>query len=224
MSRRFDAVLFDLDGTLIDSTELIVRSYQHTLRELAQREPSRESIISGFGTPLVDNLHRLSPNPSLVPQMVDVYSEYNERHHDELVTPFAAATEAVRRLRAAGVPLAIVTGKRRRYAQMGLRLAGLDAHFDAVIPPECTERGKPDPEPVRAALRKLEVEPDRALFVGDSPHDVAAARAAGVAAAAVAWGPFERSVLEAAGPDHWLDDGGDVLALVGLSGTARASA
>lgn len=224
MTRRYDAVLFDLDGTLIDSTELIVETYRFTLRELAGFEPSREDIISGFGTPLIENLRRLSPDPALVARMMDVYSEYNERRHDELVFPFPDAVDAVRALREAGVGLAIVTGKRRRYALMGLKFAEIEAAFDVVITPESTERGKPHPEPVQAALQVLDVDPTRALFVGDSPHDVAAARAAGVHAAAVRWGPFSRSALEAAAPDYWLEAGSDVLELVGVTGTARASA
>ena len=224
MSRRYDAVLFDLDGTLIDSTELIVETYRYTLRELAGCEPSRDDVISGFGTPLIENLRRLSPDPTLVPRMMDVYSEYNERRHDELVTPFPSAVEAVHALRAAGLGLAIVTGKRRRYALMGLRFAEIEAAFDVVITPESTERGKPHPDPVEAALRALDIAPTRALLVGDSPHDVVAARAAGVHAAAALWGPFTRSALEAANPDYWLEAGSEVLELVDATGTAKASA
>jgi pyrophosphatase PpaX len=224
VSRRYDAVLFDLDGTLIDSTELIVETYRHTLRELAGFEPTRDDVISGFGTPLIENLRRLSPDPALVPRMMDVYSEYNERRHDELVSPFPSAIDAVHALRAAGVALAIVTGKRRRYALMGLRFAEIEFAFDVVITPESTDRGKPHPEPVEAALHGLDVEPTRALLVGDSPHDMASARAAGVHAAAALWGPFTRSTLEATKPYYWLEAGSDVLELVHAAGAAKASA
>lgn len=221
MTRAFDAVLFDLDGTLIDSTELIVESYRHTLRELAGFEPSRAEIIAGFGTPLIENLRRLSPDPALVAEMMEVYSEYNARRHDELVTPFPDAVQTVRELSAAGYRLAIVTGKRRRYALMGLSYCGLEPYFEVVITPESTDRGKPHPEPVEAALRGLGAEANRSFLVGDSPHDIASARAAGVKAAAAAWGPFDADELRLAGPDYWLERCSDVLPLAGAS---RASA
>jgi len=214
-------VLFDLDGTLIDSTELIVETYRHTLRELASVEISRDEIIVGFGTPLIENLRRLSPDASLVPQMMQMYSEYNERRHDELVSAFPGAVESVRALHAAGVRLAIVTGKRRRYALMGLSHCALEPYFDVVITPENTERGKPHPDPVQAALRDLGVESRGALLVGDSPHDMASARAAGVVTAAASWGPFASEALRASQPDYWLETCSDI---VPLAGAARASA
>lgn len=210
-SRRFDAVLFDLDGTLIDSTELIVESYRHTLREVAGTEPSYTEVVSGFGTPLVDNLHRLSPEPALVPRMIEVYSEYNAQRHDDMIRPFPDAIEAAWSLKNKGFALAVVTGKRRAFALRGLRFVGLDTAFEVVVTPESTELPKPHPDPVRKALRQLAVQPERAVMVGDSPHDIVAARSAGVAAAAALWGPGCRDALASAQPTFWLEDAATLL-------------
>ncbi len=220
MTKVFGTVLFDLDGTLIDSTELIVESYRYTLNRVAGVGVERADVIRGFGTPLIENLQRLSPKPELVREMMDVYSEYNERRHDELVRPFPHAVEAAKELVADGRRLAIVTGKRRKYALLGIQLAGLASAFPVVITPESTSRGKPHPDPIEAALRALEAPPSDAVMVGDSPHDMTAARAAGVVSAAALWGPFERSQLEPSRPDYWLTTGAELLLVAGAAPTA----
>jgi pyrophosphatase PpaX len=208
-------VLFDLDGTLIDSTELIIDSYRHTLRAVGGDEPSEAWIMEGFGTPLRANLERMGPSPQLVPEMMRIYSEYNAAHHDDKVRPFPGTLDVLRAMAAQGIELGIVTGKRRRYALMGLSLLQeVHVHFRSVVTPERTAHGKPAPDPVVCGLRDLNADPARALFVGDSPHDVAAGKAAGVPTAAAAWGPFPEAKLRAAAPDYWLGSIDAVLSLI----------
>ncbi|MGF1508300.1 MAG: HAD-IA family hydrolase [Myxococcota bacterium] len=218
---RFSCVLFDLDGTLIDSTQLILESYRHTLTSVGAGIPTDETIMKGFGTPLLANLQRMSPEPQLVPLMMEHYSRFNAANHDRMVKPFPNVASALDQLGRAGINMGIVTGKRRRYALMGLALLDqvgphVSRHFASVVTPERTIDGKPDPEPVRVALRDLGCPPEEAVLIGDSPHDVTAARAAGAQAAAIGWGPFPEPALQAARPDYWVDSAEAIVSLVSM--------
>ena len=203
--------LFDLDGTLIDSIELIQRSYMHTLREHRGVEPPREMFLQGLGRPLRWQFAHFTQDAGEIEAMVATYRAYNFARHDEMVSPFAGAVEAVRELRSRGVKLGVVTSKMHYGAQRGLRHCGFDGLFDVVIGADDVERHKPDPAPVRLALERLGADPDTAVMVGDSPHDLASGRGAGARTAAVAWGPFPHDELRASGPDFWLDSTADIV-------------
>ena len=210
---RYGCVLFDLDGTLLDSTALIIASYRHTLQAVGQPPPSDEDVIAGFGTPLVANLQRLGPTER-TEEMMEIYSTHNGDHHDAMVRPFPGAVELVETLARDGLRLGIVTGKRRTYALMGLRFLGLLECFETVVTPERTERGKPSADPVLQALRDLGCRAEETLFVGDSVHDMNAGQEAGTAVAAATWGPFPREALLATGPNYVLDRVEDVLDVI----------
>ncbi|MEM1025111.1 MAG: HAD-IA family hydrolase [Myxococcota bacterium] len=200
----YDCVLFDLDGTLLDSTELIIASYRHTLEAVGHPAPSDEEVISGFGTPLLDNLRRMGPEER-TEEMIEIYSEHNGAHHDQMVRAFPGAREVVETLAVEGRRLGVVTGKRRFYALKGLSFLGLLDHFETVITPERTKRGKPAPDPVLAALEDMDCRPEDTLFVGDSVHDMRAGQQAGTAVGAATWGPFRREALVATQPDYVLE-------------------
>jgi pyrophosphatase PpaX len=146
--------------------------------------------------------------------MVLTYREYNFRHHDNRVTAYPGVSEMMRRLRAHGVRTGLVTSKNREGAWRGLRVTGLDDTVDIVIGADDVSEPKPHPEPVHAALKALGAVAAEAVFVGDSVHDMASGRAAGVATAAVLWGPFTRADLDATTPDHWLEKPADLLPLL----------
>ena len=110
--------------------------------------------------------------------------------------------------------MAIVTSRLRHATLRGLDICGLSRHFEVIITPEDVRNAKPDPEPVLLALERLGVPAAEALFVGDSPHDIAAGRAAGTRTAGVLWGPFPRRTLEEAGADYLLERQDEVLGLV----------
>ncbi|HEX5830967.1 MAG TPA: HAD-IA family hydrolase [Gemmatimonadaceae bacterium] len=206
------AVLFDLDGTLIDSTELILQSARHAYAGVSDHSYSDGEWLEGMGTPLRVQLARFAAAEHHVPALADRYREFQIEHHDRLVTPFAAAAEVLERLRAGGHPLAIVTSKMTYMARHGLAHCGLDVPL--MIAADDCRRHKPDPEPVQLALDRLGYAPSEAIFVGDSPHDVGAGRAAGVVTVGAVWGPCGRDALVAAGADHLLADLGDLPALV----------
>jgi pyrophosphatase PpaX len=209
----FSTLLFDLDGTLIDSIDLILRSYRHTMRIHRREEPSDDVWMEGLGTPLWVQFRRWTSDEAEIRAMVDTYRDYNLAHHDELVRPYDGVVEQVLRLDAAGKTLGLVTSKMRGGALKGLRLAGLETAFDVVVGADEVTSPKPHAEPVLLALERLGRRPAEAVFIGDSRHDIESGRAAGVKTAAVLWGPFDRDHLEDLDPDYWLERPSDLTTL-----------
>lgn len=199
------AVLFDLDGTLIDSIELILRSAQHAFRDRPGHVPSDAEWLTGVGIPLATMFRRYAADDAEVDALIARYREYQLEHHDRLVRCYDQVVETVDGLKAAGHPTAIVTSKAGWLAKKGLDHVGLGAHFDVIIGCDSCERHKPDPAPVLLALERLGRSPDEAVFVGDSVHDVFAGNAAGVITIAALWGPFTRGDLAASSPAYYLE-------------------
>jgi pyrophosphatase PpaX len=196
--------LFDLDGTLIDSIELILRSYRHTMEVHRGAAPPDDHWMAGLGTPLWVQFRQFTDDEAEIRAMVATYREYNLAHHDALVRPYDGVVSEVRALHARGGRLGLVTSKMRSGALRGLRLVGLEEAFATVVGSDEVTNPKPHPEPVRIALERLAAAPGDAVFIGDSRHDIECGRAAGVRTAAVLWGPFDRAHLEDLLPDYWL--------------------
>ncbi|HYJ78251.1 MAG TPA: HAD-IA family hydrolase [Longimicrobiaceae bacterium] len=208
------AVLYDFDGTLADSTALIMRCYRHTMATHLGECPPDAEWLSGFGTPLDAQLARFARSPAEAAAMADTYRDFQNLHHDDMLRPFPGAQETVAELARRGVALAIVTSKYRRGTLRGMDLCGITGHFDVIVTPEDVPNPKPYPDPVLFALERLGVEPREALFVGDSPHDIAAGREAGTRTAAALWGPFAHETLRRERPDVLLRRQEEVLDLV----------
>ncbi|HEY6807767.1 MAG TPA: HAD-IA family hydrolase [Gemmatimonadales bacterium] len=207
---RLSTFLFDLDGTLIDSIELILRSYRHTIKTHRGYEPPDDVWMKGLGTPLRVQFQEWSEDPAEIETMVATYREYNLAHHDELVRPYDGVVDAVRRIAASGAGLGLVTSKMHGGALRGLKLAGIEREFTVVVGSDEVTHPKPHPEPVLTALERLGARAETAVFIGDSRHDLECGRAAGVETAAVLWGPFARAELEDCAPDHWLERPADL--------------
>lgn len=205
---RFDAILFDLDGTLLDSIGLILESYRHTLEAHGLPARTDEDVLSGLGTPLEAQFRRWVGDDGPVAALVETYIAHNLEVHDRFVKPYPGVTELVRRLD--GTPLAVVTSKRRRGTEMGLRALGLEDAFAVLVCADDVERPKPHPEPVHRALRFLGADPARTVFVGDAVHDVESGKAAGVRTAAVTWGAGAREALTRSAPDTVSDDAAEL--------------
>jgi pyrophosphatase PpaX len=220
MSRPL-AVLFDLDGTLVDTLELLLGAVRHAFHGRAGPAPTEEEWRAGIGTPLLRQLAPFAAGPDELQALVGGYRSYQHEHHDRLTRSYPGAAEAVAELRRRGHPVAVVTSKGDQIAHRTLRHVELGDAMHAVIGADSCTRHKPDPEPVRVALERLGYEPADALFVGDSPHDLLAGRAAGVITVAAEWGFFSRATLEAAGADHFLADVRDLPALVERIEAAR---
>ncbi len=214
----FDPVIFDLDGTVVDTVELIVESFRHATRTVLDEVLPDEVILAGVGQPLMVQMRRLSSEHAQ--ELYDVYREYNHRRHDELIRAYDGVAEVLDGLRLAGRRLGIVTSKSADTTQMAFNAVGLREHFGVVVTASDTQEHKPSPVPLRLCLERFGAQAEGALYVGDSPVDIEAGRAAGMATAAVAWGVFGREALLAAGPDYWLDEPGELLGLC-LRGEGR---
>ena len=212
---QLSTFLFDLDGTLIDSIDLILRSYRHTMRVHRSGEPLPPDDVwmKGLGTPLRVQFRHWTDDATEIDAMVATYREYNLAHHDTLARPYDGVTDAVLALHARGPRLGLVTSKFVGGAERGLKLVGLDRAFEIIVGADSVTHPKPHPEPVLKALELLDAAPERTVFIGDSRHDLECGRAAGVKTAAVLWGPFNRSHLEDLAPDFWLEKPGQLAQL-----------
>jgi pyrophosphatase PpaX len=194
---RYPVVLFDLDGTLVDSGGMILASYRHATRTVLEREIPDE-VLAGFigGGSIRDHMHALDADRA--DELVRVYREHNEPLHDELEA-FPGVEELLESLSAEGRRLGVVTAKRRRTAELAFAVLPIERYFEVVVTTESTERHKPHPDPVLQALAELGASKEEAAFVGDSPWDAEAGKAAGVFTVAVSWGKIHReeSLLEA---------------------------
>ena len=213
---QLTTVLFDLDGTLIDSIRLILDSYHHTLATHRLPARSDDHWLAGLGTPLLVQFSDWSDDPVQLEAMVATYREYNLSHHDAMVSAYPDVVEMVRTIRRAGFRTGLVTSKNRPGALRGLRHVGLEDAMELVIGADEVENPKPHPEPIQLALRRLGETPQRTVYVGDSIHDMESGRAAGVRTGAVLWGPFDRDHLAGTAPDHWLEKPADLLAVLGI--------
>jgi len=206
--------LFDLDGTLIDSIPLIVESFRHTVVAHGRPLPPDEAFIRGIGTPLDDQLREFAVDEEQVAAMRETYSRYYIDNHNASVQAFAGVLEALTTLKARGTKLGIITSKKRVGALRAVRHCELEPLLDIIVGADDTHKNKPDPEPVLYALTQLRVAASETFFVGDSPHDMAAGRAAGVKIAAVTWGPFPPETLEPYEPDRWLETASGIVDLI----------
>lgn len=193
------AVVFDLDGTIVDSVELIIISFQHAIREVLGREISREESVAWVGRPLREQMALFSPEHA--DELVAVYREFNHREHDRMLKLYDGILDLLDALARAGVKLGLVTSKSRYTTQMAFDLTGIESYFDASVCADESAGNKPSPEPILACLEQLGVSAAEAAYVGDSPSDIQAARAARVHAIAVTWGVFDMDALEAEKPD-----------------------
>lgn len=211
---RFHTVLFDLDGTLIDSADLIVESYQHAFRTHGLTVRSREEILAGMGTPLRAVFRTMTADEGAIDQWIATYRAYNLLHHDARVQAYPGVVEMIGQVRDCGCRLGLVTSKNRSGALRGLALIGLQDAMEIVVGADDVEHPKPDAEPVERALQLLDMPADSCLFVGDSHHDVLCGRNAGVRTAGITWGPFDRRHLEQVNPDYYCDTPADVVRIV----------
>lgn len=195
-------ILFDLDGTLIDTSNLIIRSFQHTFMHHYGRTLTPQEIYAFFGKPLRAAMEYYGADK--VEELIKTYREYNLLYHDELTTGFANVPDTIRKLYNHGICMAIVTSKTKKTAIRGLKLFDMDKYFLTVIGHEECQKHKPDPEPVLRALAEIKLAPEECLMVGDSPFDLASARAAGVKTAAVRWTQIDWEQLLAEKPDYEL--------------------
>jgi pyrophosphatase PpaX len=210
---RFPVVLFDLDGTVIDSGAIILASMRHAAKEVLGAEPPDELLMAAVGGPgLEAQMHALAPDR--VEELVTVYRAHNEPLHAELAC-CAGIDDILVRLKDEGRRLGIVTAKRRATVELAFNVLPLRELFETVVGGDETKGHKPDPEPLLLAAERLDVAPETCAYVGDSPFDIRAAKAARMYAIAVTWGGIHhREKLDREQPDTIVETAEELYAVL----------
>lgn len=210
---KVDTLLFDLDGTLINTNDLIISSFMHTLEHYYPGQYKKEDVLQFMGPPLMDSFNKLDREKA--EEMAQFYRDFNHSKHDELVTEFEGVYDTIKTLHEQGYKLAIVTTKKRYTVEMGLKLTKLDPFFDVVVTLDDVTHAKPDPEPLLKALEQLGSKPKNTIMVGDNNHDIEGGKNTGTLTAGVAWAMKGREYIESFHPDFVLDNMSDLLDILG---------
>jgi pyrophosphatase PpaX len=207
---RFPVVLFDLDGTVVDSGGIILASMRHATREVLGRDFGDAELMQAVGGPGLEAQMAVFA-PERVDELVRVYRDHNEPLHDELEA-CAGMEDVLMRLHAEGRRLGVVTAKRRATVELAFARVPIAHLFETVVGGDETEKHKPDPEPLLLAAERMNADPAETAYVGDSPFDIRAAKAAGMYAIAVTWGRIhDRERLEREEPDAIVDRAEELL-------------
>lgn len=209
---KIDTILFDLDGTLIDTNELIISSFLHTLNHYYPDSYQRQDVLPFMGPTLVETFTSIDRDRA--DEMVHMYRTFNKENHDVLVKEFSGVYETVRTLKESGYKLGIVTTKMLDVVEKGLRLTKLDEFFEVIVALDHVEKPKPDAEPVLKALSLLDSEPQETIMIGDNHHDIIGGRNAGTVTAGVAWSSKGRDHLLQFDPDYMLETMPDLLTIL----------
>jgi len=204
------AILFDLDGTLVDSIELILTSARFAFQGHVGKVPTDDEWRAGIGRPLADAFRDFVDDEVAVARLVSRYRDFQMQHHDRLLRAYDGVVDAIRAFARAGHPMALVTSKPDFLARRGLEIIGLEDAIPVIVGCDTCTRHKPHPEPVERALALLGVAANDAIFVGDSPHDVTSGRAAGVFTVGVTWGAFSAEAMRESGADVVIDSIGEL--------------
>jgi len=211
MTKEINALLFDFDGTLLDTNELIIQTFIAVLGEHFPGRYEREDILHFIGPSLEQTFESIDAERAI--ELTAQYRAINKQLHDELITEYDGVTETLRLLKARGIKMAIVSTKRSANIKRGLALMGIDEVFEHIISLDEVKNPKPDPEPILLALEKLGASKEEALMIGDNYHDIEGGKNAGVRTAGVAWSIKGEAFLASYEPDFMLQHISDLLEL-----------
>ena len=215
MDKPITTVLFDLDGTLLDTNELIMQSFEQLLERHYPGRYTRSDILMFLGPTLTETFDKMDPSKTKV--MIEEYREWNLSHHDRLASEFDGVKDTLTHLKANGIRMAIVSTKRNDVVQKGLDLMDIANLFETVVGLDDVQHPKPDPEPLNVAMNRLDVSKDEVLMVGDNMHDIVGGQRAGVRTAGVAWSLKGPDFLKAFKPDFMLHHISDLYEILGVS-------
>lgn len=196
-------ILFDLDGTLVDTNELIINSFQYVFKQFLGICVEREEILDFFGEPLYATMKRYGGDKW--EELTKFYMEYNMRVHDVYTRHIDGALEGVKLFKEKGYKLAIVTSKRRRAAIRGLEFGKMLEYMDAIVTPEDTKLHKPNPEPIYKACDILRLNPNECIMVGDSSYDILCGKNAGIKTALVSYSMLNIEELLKLDPEYYIE-------------------
>lgn len=206
---KITTLLFDLDGTLIDTNELIIQSFLHVFDKYLPGQYNREDVLQYMGPTLTQTFGEL--NPDKIVEMIEDYRNFNISKHDNMVCAFDGVVDTLKALKEEGYKLAIVTSKLRKVAKMGTKLTQIDEYFDVFVSHDDVKEHKPNPEALNIAMEKLGSKPEETMMIGDNFHDINAAKAAGTMSVGVSWSARGRDYIESYHPDYVIDSIGDLL-------------
>lgn len=207
--------LLDFDGTLANTIDLILATFQYTFKHCLNRQVPEEEIIRTFGLHLAEAMARYASTKEKAVEMCAVYREYNSRSHDQMIKEIPGTKEALEAFHKRGLKMAGVTSKKNAMTRSGLKCCGLDSYISAIVSNEDTAHSKPHPEPMMMACTLLSLNPEECICVGDSPFDLQGGHAAGILTAAVTYTSFSwQDILKAGKPDFTIDNICDLLAII----------
>lgn len=211
---KIKGVLFDLDGTLVNTTPLILESFRHTFRQFGMPVPSDSELVAGFGLPMRTAVTAYMPD-EMADEFCDAYRAYQRTRHDELIQGIDGVAETLSALKQSSIKMAVVTSKKRPAAIRDLGCYDLVKYFDTIIACDDCAENKPLPGPSLMALKRLGLTGADCIAVGDSPYDLQSARAAGCQTAAVRYTSFDWNfILNEGKPDYVLNKMTDLLTLI----------
>jgi pyrophosphatase PpaX len=221
IDRKIDAVIFDFDGTIMDTNEAVLSSWQYAARILLGHEFPEDALTATLGEPIFHTVAHLFPDfdPDLV---VETYREFHHEHFAEMIRLFPGVRETLKTLSEEGYLLGLVTNRMRGTTEIGLRQFDIEKYFGTVVTVGEAPKDKPEPEHIWFALDKLGSAPDRAVLVGDSQNDIIGGHNAGLISIRVAWAVAtdEGYGDAAAAPDYTIDAPTDLITLLPRLGRA----
>lgn len=210
---KIKTILFDLDGTLLDTNELIHQSFEYTLGHYGYSF-TREEMLEFNGPPLVKTFTDL--NPDSAEDMIQTYREHNLANHNDYVKLFPHVEETLKELHLAGVKMGIVSAKMRYGVKLGLEFTKIKDYFDTIVAVDDVSNPKPHPEPVLKAMKNLNGVAQSSLMVGDNYHDIESGKNAGLRTVGVAWSSKGEEYLKQFKPTYMVEDMRDLLPIVGV--------
>lgn len=212
------AILFDLDGTLINTNNLIIKTFKHVLKKHLNLDISKDELVKYFGEPLESTMKRYYPkNPEF---LVEAFRKYNFKIHDKFTEKFNGVEEGLEELREYGLRLAVVTSKKKDTAKRGLKLFDFYRYMEVLVTPEDTKKHKPSAEPVLKACEILGIDPSETIMVGDSYNDILSGNKAGATTCLVKYTAVPIEGVLKYNPDYIIDNIKELLDIVKEKETA----
>lgn len=211
------AVLFDLDGTLVDTIPHILASFRYATTEVLGAPFTDEMLLRQVGIPLEYQMQFFASDEETVQRLVAAYRTFNHATHDQMARLYPNTIKVLERIKGADIPMGVVTSKGRLMADRAIKLFDLGRYLSTVVAADDTTRHKPEPEPVLLAADLMGVEPSGCVYVGDSPADIAAGKAAGMSTVGASWGVSDEARIAEAGPDAVIHDIAELPALLGIA-------
>jgi pyrophosphatase PpaX len=205
-------ILFDLDGTLLDTNELIIQSFKHTYKTHLNKDVDKDEIIKSFGEILKITLDR--EFGELSEEAIKTYRNFQVGNFEKLIAIHEGVKEGIIELNRQGYKLGVVTSRLNESAIRGLKHFGLMEYFQSIIGADDTDKHKPDPIPAFIALKELGGKPSETIIVGDSPFDILCGKNAGIKSVAVGWSALPMDIILKYEPDYVVDSMKELLTLI----------